>query len=129
MTVLIGSTGFYRALAEQLNTDPVWAEKGKALTYAMVFVHQPPDGEAIWCRFEAGRLAEVRDAAPEDLEAADFALSAESDVWRAVFNKELSPGAALARKKIKVRGQLSLLMKNMIAFQYVLEALTRVDFK
>jgi hypothetical protein len=129
MTVLIGSTDFYRALAEQLNDDPVWAEKGKGLTDVMVFIHRPPAGEATWCRFEAGRMTEVRDAAPADLESADFVLSGPPEVWRAIFKKELSPASALARKKIKVTGQMSALMKNIVAFSYVLDALMRVDFE
>lgn len=129
MTVKLGTVGFYEAMADQLNSDPEWAEKGKNLSYVMVYNFEAPIEGSFYCRFESGKVTEVRDAEPADAEAADFVISGSSDVWRGVFTKTINPTVALTRGQLRVRGKMSVLLKNMSAFQYVIVAMTRVDFE
>ena len=51
------------------------------------------------------------------------------DVWRGIFEKKINPTAALTTGKMKVKGKMTALLKNMKAFSYVIEAMTRVDFE
>ena len=129
MTVKLGSLDFYQAMADQLNNDPEWAEKGKNLTYDMVYNYEAPIEGSFFCRFESGKVTEVRDATPADVEAANFVISGSSDVWGGVFKKQINPTVALTRGQLRVRGKMSQLLKNMSAFQYVIVAMTRVDFE
>jgi len=129
MTVKLGSLDFYQAMADQLNNDPEWAEKGKNLTYDMVYNYEAPIEGSFFCRFESGKVTEVRDATRTDAEAADFVISGSSDVWGGVFKKQINPTVALTRGQLRVRGKMSVLLKNMSAFQYVIVAMTRVDFE
>jgi putative sterol carrier protein len=129
VTVKLGTVEFYQAMAEQLNNDPEWKEKGAKLTHSMAFVYEGPIEGTFYLDFHEGRVIEVREATPADLESADFVISGSSDSWRAVFTKEMAPAAALAKKALAVQGKMSVLLKNMAAFQYILEAMTRVDFE
>ena len=129
MTVKLGSLDFYQAMADQLNNDPEWAEKGKNLNYTMVYNFEAPLEGSFHAKFEGGKVTDVRDATPADAEAADFVISGSSDVWRGVFKKEINPTIALTRGQLRVRGKMSQLLKNMAAFQYVIVAMTRVDFE
>jgi len=129
MTVKLGTVSFYEAMAEQLNNDPEWAEKGKNLNYSMVYNFEAPLEGSFHAKFADGKVLDVRDATPADIENADFVISGSSDVWGGIFKKEINPTVALTRGQLRVRGKMSQLLKNMAAFQYVIVAMTRVDFE
>jgi len=129
MPVKFATVDFYQAMADQLNNDPVWADKGKNLNYAMVYNFEAPIEGSFYCRFEGGKVHDVRNAEPADVEAADFVISGSSDVWGGVFRKQINPTVALTRGQLRVRGKMAALLKNMSAFQYVIVAMTRVDFE
>ena len=129
MTVKLGTVSFYEAMADQLNNDPEWAEKGKNLNYSMVYNFEAPLEGSFHAKFQDGKVIDVRDATPADVESADFVISGSSDVWGGIFRKEINPTVALTRGQLRVRGKMSQLLKNMAAFQYVIVAMTRVDFE
>ncbi|ORA11661.1 SCP2 sterol-binding domain-containing protein [Mycobacterium arosiense] len=128
MTVQFGTIGFYEAMAEMLNSDPTWAEKSGQLNHTMVYRYGPPVDRDFVLTFRDRRVVDPREATPEDVEAADFVISAEADVWRRVFEGDMNPTVALARGKVKVDGDTKLLLKNMGAFKYVIEAMGRIEF-
>jgi putative sterol carrier protein len=129
MTVKLGTVSFYEAMADQLNNDPEWAEKGKNLNYSMVYNFEAPLEGSFHAKFQDGKVIDVRDASAADSENADFVISGSSDVWGGIFRKEINPTVALTRGQLRVRGKMSQLLKNMAAFQYVIVAMTRVDFE
>ncbi|MGQ0845733.1 MAG: SCP2 sterol-binding domain-containing protein [Sporichthyaceae bacterium] len=129
MTVKLGTVEFYQAMADQLNNDPEWQEKGKNLSYVMVYNYEAPIEGSFYCRFESGKVTEVREAEAADSESADFVITGSSDTWRGVFTKQINPTVALTRGQLRVRGKMSVLLKNMSAFQHVIVAMTRVDFE
>jgi hypothetical protein len=128
-TVQFGSLEFYEAMAEALNADPVWLEKGAGITYTMLYRYGPPQEGDFWIVFDHGKVTDVRMGDEKDVEAADFVISGPSDVWRSVFEGNTNPTVALARGHIKVKGEAKLLVKNMGAFKYVIEAMGRVPFE
>jgi putative sterol carrier protein len=127
MTVKIGTVEFYRAMAEVLNNDPDWVEKGKNLSYDMVFNSGAPAESSVFCRFESGKVTEVRDVTPGDLDSADFVIDGSSEVWTQIVRKEIKPMTAVTKRDLKVRGKMSVLLGNVGAFSYVLDAMTQVD--
>ncbi|WP_019875201.1 SCP2 sterol-binding domain-containing protein [Sporichthya polymorpha] len=129
MAVKLGTVDFYQAMADALNSDPEWAEKGKNLNYRMVYNYEAPIEGSFHAKFENGKVTEVRDASPQDAEEADFVISGSSDTWAGVFKKEINPTVALTRGQLRVRGKMSQLLKNMSAFQYVIVAMTQVEFE
>ena len=128
MAIELGTLGFYEAMAEALRDDPVWAEKGKGLTYTMVYGYGAPIDRAFLLKFENGRITTVRDAEGDELDTCDAYVSAAPDVWRAVFEGRTSPTVALATGKVKLRGNKVQLMKNMAAFTYVIDTMKKLEF-
>lgn len=129
MTVAFGTVDFYKAMAEELNNDPEWAEKGKNLSYRMVYNYGPPVEGSFFVQFDHGKVVDVHEATQQDAESADYVISGPSDVWRGIFQKEINPTVALTRGQLRVRGKMAQLMRNMSAFQHVITAMTRVDFE
>lgn len=129
MTVKFGSLDFYKAMADELNNDPEWKEKGKNLTYDMVYVYEPPVEGAFFVSFDQGRVVEVREASSADIEEANFVIRGSSDNWRGIFEDKINPTVALTRGQLRVKGKMTALMKNMSAFQHVIVAMKRVKFE
>ncbi|MGQ0465005.1 MAG: SCP2 sterol-binding domain-containing protein [Sporichthyaceae bacterium] len=129
MTVKLGTVDFYQAMADELNNDPVWADKGANINFVMVYNYEAPIEGSFHAKFEGGKVTDVRDATPQDVETADFVISGSSDVWGGIFKKQINPTVALTRGQLRVRGKMSVLLKNMSAFQHVIVAMTRVDFE
>ena len=122
-----GTVEVYEEMAKLLNADPEWADKGKAISYTMVYVYGPPVDKNFLVRFEAGQVTEVREVASADEEPADFVLTGAPEIWRGVLDKTLNPTAALTRGQLKVKGKMTTLLKHMSAFSYVIDAMTKID--
>ncbi|WP_226360334.1 SCP2 sterol-binding domain-containing protein [Pseudonocardia sp. ICBG1142] len=129
MTVKLGTVDFYQAMADELNNDPVWHQKGAGISMTMVYKYEAPIEGQFYCVFDDGKVTEVRDATAEDLENAQFVISGSSDVWRGLFEDKINPTVAMTRGQLRVRGKMSQLLKNMSAFQHVIAAMKRVDFE
>jgi putative sterol carrier protein len=129
MTVKFGTVDFYQAMADQLNNDPAWKDIGKDLSYKMVYVFTEPVDKRFYAVFDEGRVSGVREATEADTEQVDFVITGPPDVWRGIFEKSINPTAALTTGKMKVKGKMTTLLKNMKAFSYVIEAMTKVDFE
>lgn len=129
MPVTFGTVDFYQAMADQLNSDPAWDDIGKDLSYSMVYVYTEPVNKRFYAVFDQGKVTGVREATEADAETVDFVITGAPGVWRGVFEKTINPTAALTTGKMKVKGKMTTLLKNMKAFSYVIEAMTRVDFE
>ena len=129
MPVTFGTVGFYQAMADQLNSDPAWDDIGKDLSYSMVYVYTEPVNKRFYAVFDQGKVTGVREATEADAETVDFVITGAPDVWRGIFEKTINPTAALTTGKMKVKGKMTTLLKNMKAFSYVIEAMTKVAFE
>ncbi len=129
MAVKLGTLEFYQAMADALNNDPEWAEKGKNLTYNMAYKYEAPIEGQFYVVFDHGKVTEVRDATQQDMDNADFVISGSSDVWRGCFDGSINPTVAMTRGKLRVRGKMAQLLKNMPAFMYVQETMGKIEFE
>jgi putative sterol carrier protein len=129
MPVKLGTVEFYQAMADALNNDPVWADKGKNIDFAMAYKYEAPVEGQFFVSFDKGKVVAVRDASQEDLDKADFLISGSSDVWRGCFDGSINPTVAMTRGKLRVRGKMAQMLKNMPAFMYIQETMAKVDFE
>lgn len=130
MTVKFGTLEFYQAMADALNDDPVWLEKGgEKITYDMVYNYEAPIEGSFFCRFESGKVTEVRHASPADVEAADFVISGSSDVWKGCFDGSINSTVAMTRGQLRVRGKMATLLKHMKAFQHVITVMSEIEYE
>ena len=124
---VFGTVSLYQAMADALNSDPVWAEKGANIEASMVYNFLPPIGKLFYLDFDHGKITEVAELASEDERAADYVITGTPEAWRALFKKEIKPTTAMATGKLKVKGKQTYLLKNMAAFSYILEVMTGLD--
>lgn len=124
---VFGTLGFYEAMANALNNDPEWPEKGKALKAKMVYAYGAPINKNFYMIFDEGKVSDVTEVeSPED-SPAEFVVSGSADSWKAVLRKEVKPATAMATGKLKVKGKQTYLLKNMNAFTYILDVMTQLD--
>jgi putative sterol carrier protein len=124
---VFGTLSLFEAMADALNSDPVWAEKGANITASMVYSYLPPIGKLFYLNFDHGKITEVAEPASEEEKPSDYVITGSPEAWRAVFQKELKPTTAMATGKLKVKGKQTYLLKNMAAFSYILEVMTGLD--
>jgi putative sterol carrier protein len=122
-----GTIEVYEEMANLLNSDDDWAEIGKEITYTMVFEYGEPVNKLFFLRFDEGKVTDVREIASADEVSADFVLSSAPDTWRDLLEKKMNPTMAMARGKVKVKGNLALLMKHMKAFNHILDSMSAVE--
>lgn len=129
MAVKLGSLEFYQAMGEALNNDPEWAEKGKNIDFDMAYKYEAPVEGQFFVSFDKGRVVTVREASQEDLDNADFTISGSSDVWKGCFDGSINPTVAMTRGKLRVRGKMAQMLKNMPAFMYIQETMGKIEFE
>lgn len=129
MAVKLGTVEFYQAMADKLNSDPDWSEKGRNINFNMAYKYEAPIEGQFWVAFDHGKVTEVRDASQADLDAADYVISGSSDVWRGCFDGSINPTVAMTRGKLRVRGKMAQLLKNMPAFMYIQQTMAKIDFE
>lgn len=129
MAVKLGTVEFYEAMADALNNDPVWAAKGKNIDFDMAYKYEAPIEGQFFVSFDQGKVVSVRNASQEDLDGADFLISGSSDVWRGCFDGSINPTVAMTRGKLRVRGKMAQMLKNMPAFMYIQETMGKIEFE
>lgn len=129
MAVKLGTVEFYEAMGEALNNDPVWADKGKNIDFDMAYKYEAPVEGQFFVSFDKGRVVTVREATQEDIDTADFCISGSSDVWRGCFDGSINPTVAMTRGKLRVRGKMAQMLKNMPAFMYIQDTMGKIEFE
>jgi len=129
MAVKLGSLEFYQAMADALNSDSVWQEKGKNIDFDMAYKYEAPIEGQFFVSFDKGKVVEVRNASQEDIDRADFLISGSSDVWRGCFDGSINPTVAMTRGRLRVRGKMAQMLKNMPAFMYIQETMGKIEFE
>ncbi|MGV9801591.1 SCP2 sterol-binding domain-containing protein [Mycobacterium sp. NPDC003449] len=127
MSLKLGTLDFYQALAQVLNADEEWASVGRSINYSIVFGHDEAVRRDFFIRFSNGRVEEVREAEAQDHDVAAVVVTGPTEVWRAVFTKKRTPMNAISRGELSFKGKLTVLLKNMKAFNYVLDAMGALD--
>ena len=123
---LFGTREVYDALAEALNDDPKWLAKAAVLNYTMTHVYTAPINKTFTFRFESGKLLDIEER--DGPAPADFVLTGSPEVWeRMLVAQTISPQIALVTRKIGVEGKMSVLLKNISVFNYLLAVLIALE--
>jgi putative sterol carrier protein len=121
------SVAYYEAVAASLNTDPIWLDMAKPITYTMVFCYEHPVDRNFLVRFHEGRITEVREVAEPRGETVDFVITGKPESWRGVIHGDIKPNAAMATGKLKVDGKQTVLLRHMKKFAYMINKMTQID--
>jgi hypothetical protein len=124
-----GTRELYDALAEVLNSDEAWLDKAKNMTFSMTHVYNGDPAGVFRMHFTRGLMSNVAEypdqsAAPDS----EFVLSGTVDDWRRMLvTGELSANIALVSRKLKVKGKMGALMKNIPQFNYIIGKLIELE--
>lgn len=129
MPVEFGSISFYEAMANLMNNDPEWETVGKKLNYSMVYEYGDPLNRSFYVVWDGGKMSLAVEADDDMRSSADFVITGPPDVWDAIFKKQMAPMRAITQGKMKVRGRVTELLKNMDAFNYMLDAMTKIEYQ
>lgn len=123
---VFGTIEVYDAMATLLNGDDEWVERGRGINYSMIFHYTDPVNRTFFVRFDEGKVRDVRELDSPDAETGDFVISGPPDVWRAIFEKRMSPMVALTRGHLNLKGKLTALIRHMDGFNYIIDSMTKI---
>ncbi len=113
--VFFGSTKWFTMFMDSLNTDSEYEKAAAAYEGSMVIVADIkglPKPICVWCDPYHGKIREwtfVNDPADRP---ADYILTADYDVWKAVCRGEQDVMKGIMAGKIKVKGKMMQLLKQ-----------------
>lgn len=81
----------------------------------------------IWLDLDHGVCREARKASIEEAEKAAFMISADYARWKQVILKELEPIKSMMQGKLRLRGDLPSIVRNVQGVRELVEASSRVD--
>jgi len=73
-----------------------------------------------------GKCREAFLAVDPAQKAPEFLMSAKASIWRKVIERQLDPIRGLLTRQIQLKGNMSMIMKNVKAAQELVECCTRV---
>jgi putative sterol carrier protein len=131
MPVAFPSEDWVKALMESINNSPSYAEAGQGWEYDVFFIVEP-DGAVqsqiiyymdLWhghCRdaFEVNNQ-------PERYKPV-FRFSARAGIWQKVISGKLDPMQAMLTGQVKVKGPMTIIMRNVRAAKELVTCGTRV---
>ncbi len=121
------------AFHEAINASPEYKEGGKPWTYgvtALVVNAQPDIGLAepfaMWLDLDQGVCRESHRCTVEEAQTAPFCIFGDYARWKQVIHKELDPVKGMMQGKLKLKGNLQIIVKNVKAAQALVICATRV---
>lgn len=136
MSIQFPSDAWVEAFGKAINESPEYKEGGKPWTYgvtAMVVKAQPDIGLAedfgIWLDLHEGVCRLAKPCTTAEAETAPFCIFGEYARWKQVIHKELEPVKGMMQGKLKLKGNLQIIVRNVKAAQALVICATRVPTK
>jgi putative sterol carrier protein len=124
------------AFHKAINESEEYKEGGKPWTYgvtALVVNAQPDIGLAepfgMWLDLHEGVCRESHHCSVEEAQTAPFCIFGDYARWKQVIHKELDPVKGMMQGKLKLKGNLQIIVKNVKAAQALVICATRVPSK
>ena len=134
MAIDFPSEAWTVAYREKVNSDPAYKEAGKTWTYgALAFVvsKEPSIGlnedTAFILDVHEGFCRKAWIANLEEAKAQPFCITGSYAQWKAVMKKQLDPIKGMMQGKLKLKGNLPIIVKHVKAAQALVENCGRVD--
>ena len=136
MSIKFPSEEWVTAFFTAINESPEYKEGGKPWTYgvtALVVNAQPDLGLAesygMWLDLHEGVCREAHHCSVEEAQTAPFCIFGDYARWKQVIHKELEPVKGMMQGKLKLKGNLQIIVRNVKAAQALVTCATRVPTK
>ena len=124
------SDEWIKALCQELNRSESYAQAAKNWEGDFYFIVEP-EGEMtgpviFYMDLWHGKCREAKLITDEKEKDPVFRMSAPLSSWRKVISKELDPIQGLLTRRLKLKGNMAMIMRNVKAAQELVECCTRV---
>ena len=127
------SDEWVEAFGKAINDSEEYKEAGKPWTFgvtALVVMAQPDIGleedYGIWLDLHEGVCREASPCTVEKAQTAPFCITGQYGRWKQVIHKELEPVKGMMQGKLKLKGNLQIIVRNVKAAQALVNCSTRV---
>ncbi len=131
MAVKFGSPEWVQALQEQLNTSQAYADAAKNWEGDFYFIVDPEGALTapiyLYMDLWHGKCRAAFVAPDKSAKAPAFVMSGTYSKWKKVVSAQLDPLQALMTNQLKLKGNMTMVMKNVKAAQEIVKACTRIE--
>ena len=134
MSIRFPSEEWVAAFFTAINESPEYKEGGKPWTYgvtALVVNAQPEIGLAeaygIWLDLHEGVCREAHHCTVEEAQTAPFCIFGDYARWKQVAKKEVDSTKALMQGKLKLKGDLTYVVRNIRTVNKVIDLLCELE--
>ena len=125
------SDQWIKALCQELNQSEAYAQAAKNWEGDFYFIVEPEDEMTEQAIFYVdlwhGKCREAKLITDEKEKDPVFRMSAPLSSWRKVIAKELDPIQGLLTRRLKLKGNMAMIMRNVKAAQELVECCTHIE--
>jgi len=133
-TFVFPSAEWAKRYGEVLDQDEEYRKHGETWTFgavALVVKKRPEIGHlndvGVWLDIEGGRCREGRACSSEETADAPFCITGEYDRWKQVIRGELDPVKGMLQGKLKLRGNMLVIVRYVRAAKAMVAAASKVE--
>jgi putative sterol carrier protein len=117
-----------QAFAEEINTNEAHRQAAMGWEWPLILQMKNGDNEkSVFLDLQNGECKFAKVADQNDSDAAEFIISASSDSWQKILNKELDPMLAVMTKKLELKkGNVGTLLKYVEAAKELIKSATKI---
>jgi putative sterol carrier protein len=125
------SDAWVKALMQDLNRSEAYAEAAKTWEGDFYFIVDPGGAldktVILYMDLWHGKCRDAYQVADESAKTPVFRMSAPVATWKKVLTKKLDPIQGLVTGQLKLKGNMSMVMKSVKAAKELVESCTRVE--
>jgi len=125
------SDEWIKALCQELNESEPYAQAAKNWEGDFYFIVEPAgvikEPIIFYIDLWHGKCREAKLTTDEGEKQPVFRMSAPLSSWRKVLDKELDPIQGLLTRRLKLKGNMAMIMRNVKAAQELVECCTHIE--
>ncbi len=115
-------------LKNQINKNQEYKNSSEGWEWGLILLQSDNDKTSIYLDLKNGECKSAQLAEEEDFNRAAFSISANSETWRKILNKSLSPMQAMMMKKLTItKGNMSELLPYVNSVKELLNSAMNID--
>lgn len=124
----IFSAEWANELKDQINKNQEYKNSSEGWEWGLILTKLDNDNSSIYLDLKNGECKSARLADKEDLNSADFSISADSKTWEKILNSSLSPMQAMMMKKLSIaKGNMSELLPYVNSLKELLNSAMNIE--
>jgi len=136
MALTFPSAEWVEEFKRQINSSEGYKKAGATWTagvVALIISAKPEIGltedVGIWLDLHQGVCRDAKIVTAEEAQKAPFCITGDYARWKQVTKKELEPVKGMMQGKLKLKGDLPTIVRNIKGAQELVECTTRIDTK